>query len=332
MLVSHAIVDIAGNFFAWLGICVCTFGIFTNIINIVVFIRQGSKDRTNTSLLGLAVSDLLSLVTQTWALFCFTDLFSVLDLPFSPKDTTYLIAGWPRLVFTRATTWITAYISLEKCLCVVAPLKVQNLFTRRRTMAYIILVYLLAFASISPVYYTTRFAWVSNSATNKTILSTAFIENRNDFEISSFYINNIIPTAAFVIIICCTVILISEIKRRFQWRKKSAKSTNARAISQRDLKLIKMVTCLSGVFILCYTPGTLLFVWMLLDSELRIDGGERNLFLLFHSCLYIIEAVNASTSLLVYLTMSSKFLQVFKELFPFVNRCIKNTKQEKTNL
>lgn len=76
------------------------------------------------SFAGLAISDLGCLVTIIWTNLCLNPSFNSLDLPFESVGFQYLTSGWPHATFTRVTSWITAFITLERCLCITAPLKV----------------------------------------------------------------------------------------------------------------------------------------------------------------------------------------------------------------
>ncbi|CAG5131486.1 unnamed protein product, partial [Candidula unifasciata] len=105
-------------------------GIFGNIINCIVFVKQGFSDNINVSLLGLTISDLCSLICIMWTCLFFSPVVRDTDL-FSP-DVHILSGTWPHIIFTRITGWITAFISLERCVCVIKPLKIKTMFTRKR--------------------------------------------------------------------------------------------------------------------------------------------------------------------------------------------------------
>ncbi|CAG5129088.1 unnamed protein product, partial [Candidula unifasciata] len=71
----------------------------------------------------LSVSDLCSLITMVCTCILTTPAVMNSDLPFKSIEVTYLISGMPHFAFTRVSSCITAFITLEKCISVVAPLK-----------------------------------------------------------------------------------------------------------------------------------------------------------------------------------------------------------------
>ena len=142
---------------------ISVFGCAANVINIVVFCKQKFADSVNISLLGLAISDLGALLTLVWMSVCFSPAFKTLPLTFDPDQVQYLSAGWPHVCFARITSYITAYITLERCLCVTLPLKVKTIITPRRTFLTISAIFLVLFASVAPVYFGIGFGRVNST-------------------------------------------------------------------------------------------------------------------------------------------------------------------------
>ncbi|CAG5119120.1 unnamed protein product [Candidula unifasciata] len=298
------------------ALAVCILGIFTNILNIIVFSKQGLRDTVNISLFGLATSDLGSLITLLYANISFMPAFMALDLPFVGSDVMY-ISTLCHLIFTRVSTWITAYITLERCLCVTAPLRVKNLFTPKRTVLYLIVVYVLMIASACPMFYTTRPAKIFNPLKNRTLFGISFIEDRNKIEAIGFMTNNTIPTLAFCTVAICTAILVSTLRKKSKWRRKTTTSTANTVVADRDGKVVKIVVLISTVFIICYLPGTAVFVYMMLDSDLRIDGFHKNIVIAVFSVLFHLESINAGVNIFIYLSMSSKYRVTFMYVMCF---------------
>lgn len=75
--------------------------------------------------LGLALSDLASLVTVLWTNVCINPTFYSADLPFEPAEFQYMTTGMLHATFTHISGWVTALITAERCLCIIAPLKVS---------------------------------------------------------------------------------------------------------------------------------------------------------------------------------------------------------------
>ncbi|KAH9507557.1 hypothetical protein Btru_051466 [Bulinus truncatus] len=273
---------------------ICILSIVANALCIVTFLTQGLKDSVNTGFLGLAISDIWSLVTLWWLSILHTPEFSARDLPFIPLEVGYMTAGWPHVFFTRITTWITVYITIERCICIAAPMKVKSLFTPKRTAIYIVCVYIIMLVSVSPIYYTARFASKFIPDKNTTLLGITFIQDRNDIEIVSFHINNLLPLTAFLLIIAGTSILVLKLKQISKWRLKVAAVNRSEEMLSRDTKIVKMVVFLSTIFISCYLPGTIVFIWMMLDPELRLDGKHSYMFEAAFATLFLLEALNSS--------------------------------------
>ncbi|CAG5119122.1 unnamed protein product [Candidula unifasciata] len=295
------------------ALAVCILGIITNILNIIVFSKQGLRDTVNISLFGLATSDLGSLITLLYANISFMPDYNALDLPFVSSDIMY-ITSWIHVIFTRVSTWVTAYITLERCLCVTAPLKVKNLFTPKRTVLYLVFIYVFMLASVCPVFYTARPAIIFDPSINRTLLGISFIEDRSKIEAFTFMTNNTIPTMAFCTVAVCTAILVSALRKKSKWRRKATTSSAKTVMADRDSRVVKMVVLISTIFIICYFPGAAVFVYVLLDPDLRIDGIQKNVIIAIFSFLFHLESINAGVNIFIYLSMSSKFRVTFMSM------------------
>lgn len=72
----------------------------------------------------MSAADLASLITMVWTCLSFTFNDIGLNLPFESLEVAYLVSGIPHCAFSRVSGCITAMISLERCMSIVAPLKV----------------------------------------------------------------------------------------------------------------------------------------------------------------------------------------------------------------
>ncbi|CAG5131889.1 unnamed protein product [Candidula unifasciata] len=117
------------NIVALVGV-ISMFGIACNVINILVFCKQGFSETTNISYTALAISDLLTLVTTMCLSFLWNPLFLNSGLPLVFKDIQMTFAALSYACFTNITGMVTAFATFERCMCVVWPLKLKCSFRR----------------------------------------------------------------------------------------------------------------------------------------------------------------------------------------------------------
>ena len=98
-------------------------GIFSNILNIVVYIKLGLRETTNISFFALAIVDWLLSVC-----FCLSAAARLSDI--SPYGAAIINLGYQVSMFmfpcTGVGAWIIFLLSAERCLCIVMPLKVSS--------------------------------------------------------------------------------------------------------------------------------------------------------------------------------------------------------------
>ncbi|CAL1538359.1 unnamed protein product, partial [Lymnaea stagnalis] len=289
------------------------FGIASNIINIIVFARHGFKDSVNVSLVALAVSDVCSLVPLLWLSVVLNPAFSA--VPFVRLEVQYLTASWPHTCFARITSWVTAYIMLERCLCIIKPLTVRTIITPRRVRCIMGFIFAAGVAVVCPTYATAWLGWRFSPADNRTLLGLVNRPGSKDvIKATVFFNNTLSPLASFVVVGVCLIIIVSKLKEKAKWREASVGGTNLKKISGNDRKAIKMLAALSVMFITSVAPNIGLVVWYICDKEFTLDGAYRNLFNTLFTCTYVLEASNSSFGVVVYFTMNARYRATFMNI------------------
>lgn len=188
--------------------------------------------------------------------------------------------------------------------------------TSKRVSLIIICVFIISLASTALVYSTDRLGMKHFPYRNKTLLGIVSTKDRGTVEKVSIAINNVfMPFTAFLLIIICTITLVTELQAKAKWRQKSLQHSQAETASNRNLKVAKMVVTISTLFIVCFTPLNIGFIVMATVPELSLEGRHRNKLVILGSLGVILESVNSSANIFVYYNMSSRYKCVFQQLF-----------------
>lgn len=207
---------------------------------------------------------------------------------------------------------------MERCLCVTQPLKVKNIITPFRTKIINIVIFVSMIVMFSPFYYVNKLGWKFNQPRNRTILGLYFTDDRYAVESVTFFIHSVGLSCIFLLsVAACTIVLVVKLKEKTKWRKTSTACTanKQETTSVKDKKVVKMITLISTIFIVCYIPPTINFLFMASYPEFNIAGTLQNVFFVFWSVAFVLETVNSSVNIFVYFMMSSKFRVTFVELF-----------------
>ena len=97
------------------------FGVFSNSLNIIVYLKLGLRETTNISFLALGIADWLVSVCS-----CLSTVARLSDI--SPYGAAIIELGFQVSVVMFPCmglgAWIIVLLSAERCLCIVMPLKV----------------------------------------------------------------------------------------------------------------------------------------------------------------------------------------------------------------
>ncbi|KAH9495213.1 hypothetical protein Btru_015683 [Bulinus truncatus] len=296
-------------------------GIMANIVNIWVYYKHGLSESVNVSFLTLAVTDLMGLLFCIWYGIGVDPLLtSRTDLTFDSLDVTYITGAFPRVLFSKMTCWITVYVSLERCVCVVAPLHVKTLITPTRTVLILTLLYVAGVITNFPILYlgSLFLTWKSDTLHNRTFIGMGIREDYFDKNSIINTVNAVLFLNSFTIIAWSTIILIARLHKKSQWRQISAITGNnsgSNGISKRDTVLSKTIVLLSVALIVSYLPYTVNCMLMAALDGFMLHGKYNNFFLVMWSFSWLLETLNSTTSIFIYYTMSTKYKETFRKLF-----------------
>ncbi|CAL1538304.1 unnamed protein product [Lymnaea stagnalis] len=290
-------------------------GVVFNSIIIVVFVSLGFSDTTNITLFGLALADIGVMLTEIgYSVTC-----NPLTLQFTPFETieavNYVVLGTPHVLFCRIAGCLTAFITFERFMCVAFPLHVKSIVTHKRTIWVVVGIYVSLVSLTLPQFLAyqigPRFIWQSNL----TVIGIVISPNIDQLEKFALVVPIVTQVASFVVVVASTLGLVRSLVSVAKWRSSTSSSAQSLQVSGRDKQLVKVVFLISVVFICCSLPTIVGNLVMLFVKDFNVKGRKKNLFLFFGVICFILDAINSTINIFIYLRMSSKFREKFCSIF-----------------
>lgn len=199
------------------------------------------------------------------------------------------------------------------------PLKVKNIMTPLKTKFIIVAIFMAMLILFSPFYFVNRLEWKYNIILNRTLLTLVHSRHKVLVETITFPVHSVfVSVTALVSVAVCTVVLVVSLNKKTQWRSINAvyNTLTPESTTVKEKKVVKMVIFISAIFVICYSPATLIFLIMACDPDFSFTGIYENLFYVIWAITLVLETVSSSVNIFVYMKMSTRFRTVFLETFP----------------
>ncbi|XP_005103112.1 uncharacterized protein LOC101859498 [Aplysia californica] len=214
---------------------------------------------------------------------------------------------------------------MERCLCIIAPLHVHRIFTQKKTAICLAATLFLVLLSLLPIFAYSSLAPIFDPGKNKTLIGIVYNDNEDAIE-QFVMVTGVIVTAGSVLFVYVfSVILVyALIQRRRKWEssKNKATSQTGAARSQgntpkqsKDIQVAKMVLLIAAVFLITFMPNGAMFLAIELVHEFFLDRAYHNVHVVCVSFMQVLQGINSSINIVLYIKMSSKFRRIFKALF-----------------
>ena len=329
-----------------LWLCILIFGLASNTINIVVFVKIGFRDNVTVTLLFLSLSDLFNLMLNCPVIVArfMEKNHPNHDWPFDPLILYFGIYWWA-YIFYDYSSFVSVFLALVRCACVSRPLRFKSMFTISRTVTILGVLFLVAVTLRAPVLTVFRLSWEVNPLTNSTFRSIQFVDNFNEIYKANDIINrNIVSWVAYIIAITCVIVLVSKLQAASRFRhslqnsasgfpkndestlqnnktevSKNQKSFNK--MSSKDLKVVQSVTLICVIFILSQMPFQIISLTRLLDPEFSVLNRKEQAYSFAAHISSTFGLVNSSVNIFVHYNFNARYRDTF--LFFFSKKSLK---------
>ena len=281
------------GFYAPASLLLVPLGVVANIINIIVFLKTGSKDNVTISLLALSMSDLSFLIVISPHVTV-VGVDHLLEYRFGIRvnwlvDPSILWTPfyWYAFLFYDISTLITVYISVVRCACIALPFKVKDMFTYRKALITFLVFFVCVFFLRLPMFIKTRFVRIIDRSTNSSKVVVGEYEDGGlAHTINDIVSRNIQPWSCFMIVIACLVVMVTKLRASAKFRHSlSAKDSGiakdrtvctsnpedkndskmestatkdekskSQIMSIKEVKILQSVILVAVIFVVCQVP------------------------------------------------------------------------------
>ncbi|XP_076465405.1 uncharacterized protein LOC143297116 [Babylonia areolata] len=288
----------------------------TNILNMLVFWKQGLKERINLCLFYLSCVDFVHMLH---AFFCNVDRFYLpINQPVKFGPVFRFIVNH-RLLGLRSLTWLSGVVSMliacERCFCVLSPLRSQTVLSTRTTGC--ILSFSTVFCLTGSLLNGMRWDLVcvlnpETKATSTEILTSQFFaRHRSHLKLMVLFYGAVQPILCVTVIVVTTAVTSVKLRAMVAWREQTSSQTQ----SWREVALTRMLIAASVLYIICALPTTVIGLSTLFVPGISLDGRYYNVGLVLVNLFELTSYVNASFNFFIYVSLGSKYRNTLRVIF-----------------
>ncbi|XP_076458303.1 uncharacterized protein LOC143292023 [Babylonia areolata] len=284
-----------------------------NLLNMLVFWKQGIKERVNLCLFCLSLVDFLHVLNR------FVVNVDRLRPPFTEEiGPVFEFIVHHKLIGFRTFSVLSGFysmlISCDRCLCVVSPLRSQTMFKTRTTAVVLV----LASMVIVTLSFLVALRWdltcVYHSDTNTTskvvYTSKFYAQNRRYMDVLSFLVATFQPFIYTTVIFVTTIVTSVKLKQMAAWREK----TSSCVMSSREVALTRTLIAISVLYLICSVPKIISGMAIITVPDYSFNGRYYNFTRLLLSILDLASIVNATFNFCVYWSMGSRFRETLSQI------------------
>ncbi|GFR72059.1 chemosensory receptor C [Elysia marginata] len=199
-------------------------GLTTNILNIITFLKVGVKDSVSILLLTISMSDacFLTLVSPVLLRHAF---LSVGSYKVQALNDLRVMTFWPAFTCYDFSAYVSVVLGVTRCACVAMPLRFKSVFTKKRTIIAVGVLFCINVLIHIPVLTIFRLGLKIDPLTNKSYVGV--VREGGSLETYKQRLNdtinkNTLQVISFIVLVACAALLSFKLFQTSKIRSKSA--------------------------------------------------------------------------------------------------------------
>ncbi|GFN86117.1 chemosensory receptor c [Plakobranchus ocellatus] len=333
-LITQSDQNIFLDIVASIQIFVSIFGVVANIINIKTFlVMQAFGDGVTLTFLLLSVSDLL--VCFHSAVICIGTFLATQESKWHSQiidsETTghnfpvdpicACIFGLNMFqLFNLFTILLTVFLAVARCLCVMYPLKFQNIITVRKTLLVSAIFIVTSLGIRLPLITHGGVSFNFDPRINATRYILWMHPNRETIK-DMLWISVDAPVCvgAQVVLSVCIIMMAKVLKAASKFRSRTSiandskldQSNSKQKFSPKDARIVKQLVLVSCIFIFCNTPKLIAFLATTVESNFDLGRRYQKFYQVSMAIVVTVDTINSSANIFVYYFFNSKFRRIW---------------------
>ena len=233
----------------------------------------------------------------------------------------------PNSTFNRIACLITVYMTIERCLCFVMPLRVKNLITPRRSAVIVVVIFCLFSVTLPLAYMALQLDWRFDLSRNRTMIMAVHVRpDSGQLLRIRTALNLTLQMFSLFGLVIGNIALFFSVQKQTNWRSQAAVTStqlNDTAAANADVtrtayrnkRLARMIQLLSLVLFITYFSSTVLFISTLIVPKFSFYGLYRNAYMTSWMVAVVSQTLNSSVNIVFYYRMNARFRNTFSKLF-----------------
>lgn len=310
-------------FHGYVSICVCLFGIITNVFNITVLSRKHMRTPVNQILTWLAVSDISTMISYVPFALHFYCLYPSGSSKSAAKNSKHWMTFMIFHINLTATThtvsiWLCVVLAIVRYLHIRSPTKAIATRTKRLNQSkwLILMVYVVSAIVLIPNYMSNELKPDIHQESNETIYVLNDLRlGKNNTEV--LVLVNVWMYAFVAKLIPCLLmsifgsLLVYNIHVKIKQRRKVLQISGANSLRLSEhSRTTKMLVTVIFLFLFTELPQGILIV-----LSACVNNFFDTVYIPLGDVMDIVALVNNAVNFILYCSMSTKFRETFVHLY-----------------
>ncbi|CAL1531421.1 unnamed protein product, partial [Lymnaea stagnalis] len=208
---------------------------------------------------------------------------------------------------------LAAVIAVERVAAVWFPFLVSRVFNPRRVMILIVLLHVITFLFHLPGFFTYLGTW-NNIQIHNLTFTTLLVKELSVTNIQAITVYLLLFLNTISSIVPLLIILVSSILTIIKMHIISRAMKNLSTSGAQSRKL-KMLRATKMILVVCFFSLLVSIVSFILDTALLLFGLQKYFHVTHMEISHIFYQFDTVINFIIYVSMSSKFLNTYKKLF-----------------